>query len=1027
MEEQVANAIEIAGNPSSDQALKAQAFDFLNRLRSDSSAWQPCLSIFTKFPRHPDIVRHVALEIVNSTTQSNLVDMQSLGFIKDNLMAYSQEMYSPSTNAQPDSANIQNKIAQTITYLFSALYTNTWPTFFDDMLRLTCKDSDSSTRDNALGTIFYLRVINSIHGEIGDVLVSRSRVEQDKANTLKDLIRDRDVEKLVASWQDILAQWQDQHNVITEMCLKAIGNWVSWINISLIVNQNMLDLLFHQLAKAKDLDVNGGGESVRDAAIDVFTEIVGKKMKPSDKVDMIVFLNLESIVSQLSASAPLQEYRFTSKYDTDLAETVAKLVNMTAFDIVKALDDPVDSTREKAEALLQGFIPHVLRYLSDEYDEICSTIIPCVNELLTFFRKEAKRSPALASKRNNIMLPLLKATVQKMRFDDTSTWGSEDDQLVEAEFQELRRRLGVLQQIIASTNEELYIEVVTDIIQSAFSNARQSQGNIDWRDLDLALHEMYHFGEIAVKSGSLYTKNKPNTRASERLIEMMASMLESNIRSFNHPATQLQYMEICVRYSTFFEHHAHLIPAVLESFIHLAHHQILKVRIRAWYLFQRLVRSLRTFIGNVAQTVMEAMGDLLTIRAEVPTDNSDGDDMSSEDNTEPTDTIFKSHLYLFEAVGIICSTASPVEKQVFYLQSIMNPIFVDMEKNLPAARNHDERATLQIHHDIMALGTLAAGYSDWMPGMSTPTIPPPSEVAEAFGQVSEATLVALESLKSSFNIRTAARSTFSRLIGVRGARNLPQLPLWIDGLLTPTSSKDEMALFLRLLDQIIFGFKGEIYAILDTLFTPFLQRVFAGIAEPITGTDDEVQLAELKREYLNFLLMILNNDLGSVIISNSNQSIFETVITTIEHFAKDAEDLPTAKMAFLVLARMSSLWGGPDLSQPSNDGVQAQPALPGFIEFMTSRFSPLCWAMPMNSSFNPKDAQAKQVLGEAAAMQKTIYLKAGLGYIQWLRDRELPGIGMGPDLINEYMYSLEQLDIKSFRLFFQSFIQRLSG
>ena len=81
-----------------------------------------------------------------------------------------------------------------------------------------------------------------------------------------------------------------------------------------------------------------------------------------------------------------------------------------------------------------------------------------------------------------------------------------------------------------------------------------------------------------------------------------------------------------------------------------------------------------------------------------------------------------------------------------------------------------------------------------------------------------------------------------------------------------------MALFLRLLDQVIFGFKGEVYSILDTLLTPFLERVFSCIAVPAAGTDEEIQLAELKREYLNFLLAVLGNDLGSVILSGSKHS-----------------------------------------------------------------------------------------------------------------------------------------------------------
>ncbi|OJJ44903.1 hypothetical protein ASPZODRAFT_134320 [Penicilliopsis zonata CBS 506.65] len=1034
MEDQIVNAIEIAGNHTSDQALKGQAFEFLNQLRSDPAGWQVCLAIFTKTPQHSEIVRHVALEVVNSAAQAGMIDLQALGFVKQSLLAYLQQMYGPdSTAAQPDSPSIQNKIAQTVTFLFSALYPGGWETFFDDLLGLTYKTSASTTRDNALGIIFYLRVVNSIHDEIGDVLVSRSRPEQDKANSLKDLIRQRDVQKIVTSWQEILAAWRDGNDTIVEMSLKAVGSWVSWIDIGLVVNQTMLDLLFQQLARAQNADLRLGEEKVRDAAVDVFTEIIGKKMKAEDKIDMIIFLNLDTIVSQLSNSPPLRDNRFTSKYDTDLAETVAKLVNITVIDIVRVLENDAVAAdaKEKASGLLQTFLTHILRFFSDEYDEVCSTVIPCVNDLLSYFRKVVKTNSSLAAQNSTIMLPILKAIIAKMRYDETSSWGDEDEQTDEAEFQDLRKRLAVLQQIVASVNEQLYIDAVSEVVGTTFENLRQPGSHLDWRDLDLALHEMFLFGDLAVKGGSLYTKNTPNNPAAERLIEMMLRMVESDIRSFTHPATQLQYMEICVRYSSFFHHHTHLIPGVLESFLQLVHHPVKKVKTRSWYLFQRLVKHLRTHIGNVAQTVVEALGSLLVIQAEVPSEGADGDEMSSEDHEGSADAVFNSQLYLFEAIGIICSTPGvTADKQVLYAQSVLNPIFVDMERNLAAAKADDERSILQIHHHIMALGTLARGFSDWMPGTTSPSALPAPEVSEAFVQVSEATLVALESLKGSFNIRTASRFAFSRLIGVLGARILPQLPRWIDGLLTQTSSRDEMALFLRLLDQVIFGFKTEIYAILDALLTPFLQRVFSGIADPTTGTDDEIQLAELKREYLNFLLAVLNNDLGSVIISERNQPIFETVISTIEHFAKDVEDFTTAKMAFSVLSKMASSWGGPDLTVEPANGIITPPSqtgLPGFGQFMITRFSPLCWALPATPSFNAKDAQAKQVLAEAGALQRTIYSKTGAEYTEYLRTRELPGVGMGSDLIEEFVNALDRLDMKGFRQFFPTFIQRLSA
>lgn len=538
----------IASNPSSDQALKSQAFDYLNQLRSDPAGWQVCLALFTKTPQQPEVVRHVSLEVVNSAAQAGLIDPASLGIVRDGLLAYLRQVYGPDGTATPDASYIQNKIAQTVTFLFSALYANGWETCIDDLLALTYKSSASSTRDNPLGIIFYLRVVNSIHDEIGDVLVSRSRGEQEKANSLKDLIRLRDMQKIANSWQEILSEWRDGEDLVIEMCLKAVGSWVSWIDIGLVVNQTMLDLLFQQLGRAEKQELREGEQRVRDAAVDVFTEIIGKKMKPADKIEMIVFLNLDSIVTQLSNSPPLRENRFTFKYDTDLAETVAKLVNITVMDIVRVLETDAGPVREKADNLLQVFLPHILRYFSDEYDEVCSTVIPCVNDMLTYFRKLPKTNQPFEERNKAILLSLLKAIVAKMRYDETSNWGDEDEQTDEAEFQELRKRLGGLQQIIASADEQLYIDAISEVVGTTFENLRASGGQIDWRDLDLALHEMFLFGDLAVKGGGIYLKNAPTGPAAARLIEMMVGMVESGKFPLDNKSSLLSYLTLAFRY-----------------------------------------------------------------------------------------------------------------------------------------------------------------------------------------------------------------------------------------------------------------------------------------------------------------------------------------------------------------------------------------------------------------------------------------------------------------------------------------------
>jgi len=166
--------------------------------------------------------------------------------------------------------------------------------------------------------------------------------------------------------------------------------------------------------------------------------------------------------------------------------------------------------------------------------------------------------------------------------------------------------------------------------------------------------------------------------------------------------------------------------------------------------------------------------------------------------------------------------------------------------------------------------------------------------------------------------------------------------------------------------------------------------------------------------------------------SLANQQVFENVISIIELFVKDTTDFPTAKLAFSVLTRMSVVWGGPDLvPQTSNPSLPTltsspQPTLPGFDRFMLTRFSPLCWALPTTPGFNAKDAQAKQVLAEAAGLQRTIYSKTGQEYITWLRDVELAGMGMVGQTVEEYLRALASLDLKGFRQFFQVCVIGLS-
>jgi exportin-T len=254
-------------------------------------------------------------------------------------------------------------------------------------------------------------------------------------------------------------------------------------------------------------------------------------------------------------------------------------------------------------------------------------------------------------------------------------------------------------------------------------------------------------------------------------------------------------------------------------------------------------------------------------------------------------------------------------------------------------------------------------------------------------------------------------------------------------LLSLSSSMDEISTFLKVLAQVIFTFKSEIASILDTVMTPVLQRIFTALAVTPSGTDDEIQLAELRREYLNFITVVLNQNLSSVLVSATNQATFEPIVSSIETFARDTRDYQTARLSICVIIRMINVWSGPDRVGPGANTAPTTPGtepLPGFDNYVLERFSPLVWSIPASPGFNSKDAQAKQVLHETANLQTEIIKKVGEPYVERLRS-DLSGMGVGGDMVDQYLHTLAGAfegakKEKEWRFYFARFVdQAMSG
>ncbi|EPS43840.1 hypothetical protein H072_2067 [Dactylellina haptotyla CBS 200.50] len=1038
MEQQVEQAVNIVYNPAgSNPDYVRQALEFLNHVKDSPEGWTVCLSLFTRQPKAEDVVRLFTLEVVNIAIKhrADALGLQNLMLLKDSLMDYLRRNYQMSgADSRPDNPAIQGKLIQTITILFTALYTTSWTTFFDELLALTMTDGSATPQqmDNLPGLVIYLRVMTDIHDEIADTAFYRTNDQAKKNTIIKDYVRDHDMQKLVGTWQEILTQWTNVNAEVVERVLHVFAKWVSWIDISLVVNNHFLGHLSDLLQGA------GTGPEVtkrRKAATVTLGEIAGKGMKPDEKLQLIEFLRLTDVVKTL-ISLPEMRSDADADEDIDFAEAVSGLVNRIVQDLVMMLNGDTGVSpegRQNAENLLTEWVPFLLVIFQHEYDDVSILVHPALSDLLSYLRKEKSTTNTLLPTHHVMLEPVLGAVVRKMKFDSDLDWEDTDPHM-EAEFQDLRKKIKGLQDALASTDIDLYCSAISVLVVNTLD--RCSQGPIDWRDLELALHQMYLFGEVAVKANGLYVDGQPNGVAAEALVVMMAKMMELRPNIYAHPATRLLYIENVVRYSPFFEHRKDFVPPALEMFVQCMHDRNLKVKTRSWYLFLKVSKLLRTDISGVASQIIGSIQDLLAIKAVVASRSEDEDDISSDDDSA-SDAVFNSQLYLFEAVGSIASTTNlSIADQKAVLQTILSPLFSDVEANLEAAKRNDPFAMLQIHHNIMAMGQFAKGFAEGLKVQST--TPEDRSLAPEFQATAEGIVSALENLKTSKLVREAASFAFARMVGVLGLSILRLLPRWIEGLLAENSSKGELSIFLRLLDQLIHGFRKDINSYLDQLLTPLCGKVFQITTQPTTGTDDQLETAELKREYLTFLSTILNSDLSEIFMSPANQPNFQNLLQTVEHFAKDVSDPLVERMAIALMARMSSVWGGPEIPETvlPEDKKKPQAAakannlpqepVPGFDRFMIT-FSEISWGVPANPAFNAKDAQSRLVLGEVATLQKVIYGRTGSNFVTYLQGTYFPSINFPEQAAEEYLLALQQLDHKKFKKFFQNFVLQSVG
>ncbi|KAG0292802.1 pre-tRNA nuclear export protein, partial [Dissophora globulifera] len=917
----IEEAVAIALSPTADPATKQQATQYCEQVKASPDGWQSCLALYIREPKSTPEARLFCLQVVEEVlmARSNTLDESRLNYFRQTFMDYIRREFvngGLDNTLSSEPTYLKNKFAHAVALLFRQTYLKTWTTFFSEMLALIAPLPQSSGKSNMKMVDLFLRILMSIDEEVVNTLSSRiSSKEENTLNiNIKDRMREQDVPAIANAWYELLTEYKERNLDFAEMLLRIVGVYVAWIDISLIVNERFVSLIYSFLMAT----------SIRNAAADCLTDIVKKGMKPLDKLQLISILGIVEVLQQIDLAS-----------DSEFRERIARLVNNLGLQLCQIWQDTNPQTNNTypptanptAYNHISRLVPILLQFLRDDDDDVSEAVFGFLRETLNIFKTIKKATGSLPEEQKILMRQILESIVMKMKYREDMDWvcvaiagGSEsvgtigedsigDEEMLE--FLEMRRELKRFYDQIAAlsaslTTTFLHSAVTTTLTTFVNEKAAGSAGTSDWRDLELALYLLYLYGE-AIKGVPQFAVVAPSVGANGGRIvhpvppagapltplgECLFEMCKSGVSAYPHPSVSANFFEIACRYSNFFDIRPDCIPDVLEAFVDARglHHLISANRTRAWYLFWRFTKDLKFKLTPYVQTVLTSIQDVLTVEGSLPPVLATDFDLSTF-----KDQVFETKTYLFEAVGLLISQDSiPAQQQFEYLSAVVNPFLTEVQKSLEAcraiqqssngmvggaaaigagsSRHRDLEIVWTLHHRLMALGSIAKGFPDVLtpkkvPGNVAPQAPGTAgPCAQIFKQVAEITLVALETVSRFEVIRSAARFTFGRLINCLGQDVQPYLPTLITGLLQECSIM-ELVEFLPFMGQVAHKFKATIMSILNGLLFPLVQKVFFFLNQVPSGTDEAMALVELRKSYLAFLMGLFSSELENVLIT----------------------------------------------------------------------------------------------------------------------------------------------------------------
>ncbi|KAL6076211.1 Karyopherin transporter [Balamuthia mandrillaris] len=951
--EEFEKAVLISVNPTGNNAaVVQQAEAYLQSVRTSDMGWRFCCEQF--FASSVVEVKFVCVQVIVDVLlhRYESLSQEDRAFLRETLLKWLRD-YLPEHPDEP--ASVKNKFAQALALLFKLEYLREWPSFFQDLFGLLQKGP--SVLD------VFLRLIRAIDQHVVSSDVVRSTAELAHNTALKDRMRDDCVATLTEVWYNLLLAYQDSYPQLAKSCLKAMKNYIAWIDIQLIVNERFVPLFFSFLEK----------EALRADACECIYEVVTKGMPPLTKMELLNKLNLFHVLS--SVKNP----------DEEFLQKEAKILNSVGLELLSGWSKLQELIAEKAmppemEAkgieMVETALNVLWEFLAHPNFRISALVFPFITAYVTKLKQEKD----LSEHRVQQLEKLLSIVARKMAYDENFDFEKEEE--YEEEFNRYRQELAIIFRKVIPIAPELVASFVHSLVVRTLSNL----SSIPFQEVEVALTLLYNLGD-----GLTGLPENIRTAFTHFFSQIMPTVVTSNVSDHPHKAVVLVYFENVVRYARFLSAESAHTQAILTAFLGKSglRHSDPAVRRQAAHLFARFVRVKKEQFAPFLEDIIKNVQDLLLISEEAQ-----------------RFLVPEAQTNLYDAVGVLIGSA-PEEQQAAFLELLLAPLIRQSKEIISQQlfkNDTPERPTYTniLQHIVQLMGTLSKGFV----GCS-------GDKAAYWKKALESVLEIAEALPNSVELQSKIMFFLHLMVEVLRVEMFPYIPAAVQHLLEH-AAPNLLSEFIRLICQFVNRFKTAVGEVLDVVLQPLVAKVFEAARQPVgPKSEEEREQNELQKTYFQLIQGIASNNLAPILTSSRNAPMLQQILESLLQGAT-SPDLAAKKLCFSTLRFLMQSWG--------NSGEET---MKGYAGFVCDNVIPLSFQLLLQPTWNLEDALSNQVLTEMAHIQKALQATCPDMIAGCLASKVLPGLGCNQEAIQFYVQNLQQTDKKQFPQFLKHFVASL--